>query len=247
SYSWDHYGDLDPDESNDGPRPGALLRLLEHGLAMAGEFPAGPLLDIGCAVGRSAFALAERYERLVLGIDLNYALLRQAQRVLREGRVRYPRRRVGVVYDRRDFPVSWKHMQLVDFWACDAAALPFEDRRFAAATGMNLLDCVPSPWDLLNSLATALQTGGAAVLACPYDWSSSATPLEGWLGGHSQRSPEAGASEAMLRRLLTAGQPQAIPGLRLEAEDEHEWQVRLHDRSVVAYQSHLVVARREGE
>ena len=243
SYTWDHYGDRDPEESSDEPRPGSVVRVLQRGLEMAGELPAGPILDVGCSVGRSSFELAERYDELVLGVDLNFSMLRLAGDVLRSGVVRYPRRRVGLVYDRREFPVSFQRRENVDFWACDATAFPFEDNQFAAAVSLNLLDCVHSPLEFLTSLAAVLRNDCPAVLSSPYDWSVSATPAESWLGGHSQRGPDAGASEPVLRRLLTPGSPQSIPGLRLIAESDADWHVRLHERSVVSYKSHLVVAR----
>ena len=102
-----------------------------------------------------------------------------------------------------------------------------------------------SPLDFLSSLVAVLKVGCPVILSCPYDWSVSATPVEGWLGGHSQRGPDAGASEPVLRRLLTPGSPQSIPGLRLIAESDADWHVRLHDRSAVSYNSHLVIARTE--
>lgn len=85
------------------------------------------------------------------------------------------------------------------------------------------------------------------MLTSPFDWSSGATPLEGWLGGHSQRSSGGGSSEETLRALLTPGaSPSGIPGLTLSAErDGLPWRVRLHDRATMAYRLHLVVAARE--
>lgn len=68
SYAWDHYGDVDPKEAPGDPRPGAVLRNLTAGLELAAAPPPGPVLDVGCAVGRSSFALAERTEELVLGV-----------------------------------------------------------------------------------------------------------------------------------------------------------------------------------
>ena len=49
----------------------------------------------------------------------------------------------------------------------------------------------------------------------------------------------------MLRKLLTPGAlPESNVGLVLEGElPEVEWMLRLHARSVVRYQAHLVVAR----
>jgi SAM-dependent methyltransferase/uncharacterized protein YbaR (Trm112 family) len=245
SYAWDHYGDLDPAEPAGEPRPGSMLRTLQTGLELAGAPPTGPWLDAGCSVGRSSFALAERSGRLVLGVDLNFAKLRLAAQVLREGRVRYPRRRVGLVYDRRDFPVELAGREQVDFWACDASVLPFAAGAFALAASMNVLDCVSAPREFLASLGRVLPAGGKVMLACPYDWSLVATPLENWLGGHSQRSPAAGASEPALRALLTPGSVGSIETLVLKTErDDLQWQVRLHDRSTMTYRLHLVVAER---
>jgi len=108
SYTWDHYGDLDPNEPPDEPRPGSMLRNLELGLEVAGvrhrsssepkrepqqaglhsqtlssrageddwqtgqsaipecAVSAGPIIDVGCSVGRGSFALAERTNQLIL-------------------------------------------------------------------------------------------------------------------------------------------------------------------------------------
>jgi SAM-dependent methyltransferase/uncharacterized protein YbaR (Trm112 family) len=245
-YAWDHYGDLDPDEAPGEPRPGSVLRTLEAGLALGGPLPAGPMLDLGCSVGRTALALAEKTDGLVLGIDLNFAMLRMGLAVLRRGVVRYPRRRVGVVYDRREFLGQFAGNERVDFWACDALNLPFADATFGTAVGLNVLDCVTSPHGLLAESARVLAAGGTALLTTPYDWSPGATPVEAWLGGHSQRGAGAGASEPVLRSLLTPGaHPQAVGGLKLIAETEKvAWHVRLHERSTVGYWLHLLAARR---
>ncbi|MCS6911681.1 MAG: methyltransferase domain-containing protein [Myxococcales bacterium] len=258
SYVHGHYGDLDPEETNrpadtEGSGRLPLLHILETGLAHVAALPAGPLLDAGCAVGRSSFGLAAAFSsgaeaagRLVLGIDLNFSMLRVASRVLRTGQVRYARRRVGLVYDRRTFPVCLAGAERVDFWACDAQALPFPTGTFALAASLNLLDCVASPYAHLLSLGRVLQVGGYAILATPYDWSPGATPIEGWVGGHSQRGPEAGSSEQALRALLgVGGHPAALPGLCLAAEVlSLPWPVRLHDRGTLHYRVHLAVVER---
>ncbi len=247
-YGWDGYADLDPQESAPpagAHPPGAVRRCLERGLDLLGTVPTGPALDFGCAVGRSSFVLAERTSGLVLGIDLNIAMLRLAQRILRQGEVSYPRRRVGIVYDRRRFAVDFAGAERVDFWLCDGLAPPFAAGGFGLAVGLNVLDCVRSPRDFLAAVRGQVREGGAAILASPYDWSPAATPIEAWIGGHSQRGPIAGASEPFLRTLLTAGaHPQSVAGLEWVAEDERfPWHARMHERSTMSYATHLVVAR----
>lgn len=247
SYVRDHYGDLDPQESPQGPdtaEPGSVLRLLDACLQVAGPGDDGPILDLGCGPGRTSFALAQQTRGLVLGVDLNYPMLRTATRVLRDRIVSYPRRRVGLVYDRREFAVELPDTERVDFWACDAAALPFADNTFRQTIGLNLVDCAQDPLGLLQSLARVTSSGGRIVMACPYDWSTGATPVERWLGGHSQRSPLRGDSATLLRSLMTPGaHPAAIDGLRIVAErDGLPWQVRLHERSTMQYSVDLLVA-----
>jgi SAM-dependent methyltransferase len=194
-------------------------------------------------VGRSAFDLAARTDGPVLGVDVNFSMLQVAHGVLRTGTVRYPRRRVGLVYDRRTFPVELPGCERVDFWVCDALALPFPSATFAFASALNVIDCVPSPHGFLHAVAGALHPGARALLSTPYDWSANVTPVEAWIGGHSQRGPDQGASEPLLRRLLDpeAHPPGGVAALRLLGERERvRWQARLHERSTVEYAVHLV-------
>ena len=202
----------------------------------AGVDSSGPILDAGCAVGVNTFALAARLQCLTLGVDLNFAMLRVAGRALREHRLRYARRRVGLVYERRDIDVDVPHPELLDFWCCDVAALPFPGATFDLATSINVIDCVASPKEAVDEIARVLHPGGRAVITTPYDWSPSATPVEQWIGGHSQRGPHGGASEPLLRSMLAQD-------FEIEREEDRPWQVRLHDRSRVEYSIHQIVGR----
>ncbi len=245
-YAWDGYAEFDPQERRGerDPRlaPGAVARCLQRGLAMLPPPGDLPVLDAGCAVGRSTFELAARGDGLVLGIDLSIPMLRLARRVLRTGRVRYGRRRVGLVYDEREFPVTFAGAERVDFWACDALCPPFADGMFGRIAGLNLLDCVASPVGLLLRVARLLHVGGTALLSTPYDWSPAATVPQAWVGGHSQRGQGAGASEPLLRRLFRGGgHPMEVATLRLLGEIEHvPWHARLHDRATMAYDVHVL-------
>ena len=249
TYSWDNYGDLDPSEpetqgSPSTVAPGAVKRCLDLGLDLLGKPFQGPALDLGCSVGRSTFELARHCDTPVLGIDINFSMLRLAQRVLRQGLVRYPQRRVGVVYDRKEFGVEFEAAAQVDFWACDAQALPFAANSFGLAVGLQILDSVASPCGLLDSIGKLVKPGGSVILATPYDWSPQVTAIEAWIGGHSQRGPNRGAAEPVLRTLLTPGaHPQSIKGLRLSKElMDVPWHTRIQDRSTMSYSVHLVTA-----
>ena len=237
-------------EANQSELPGGgIAGVLERGLSLMGVTrPDGPVIDTGCAVGRATFELAQRCDGLVLGVDLNFAMLRAAARVMTHSEVCYARRKVGLIYEQRRFSVPFEDTGRVDFWACDATALPFGCDTFATVVSLNVLDSVASPLDHLRSISRVLRPQGRLVATCPYDWSSAVTVPEAWIGGHSPRSNGAGSSRAVLESLLTPGaHPAAIDGLRIVGQaDDIPWQVRLHERSVTTYQLHMIAAQATG-
>lgn len=248
TYAWDGYGDLDPEEQAQpgGPVPGAARRCLSALLGLsAPRAGMARLLDLGCAAGRTSFDLAAAHPgALVLGADLHLGVLRLAQQAA-SGRLGYPRRRIGLVYDRRAFDVALPGAERVDFWACDATALPFRAGQADLCLGLNLLDCVPDPRALLESLARVTRPGGHVLLSTPYDWSTRATPVGHWLGGHSQRAAHRGAGEPFLQALLEGAADHAVTGLALRAEQaDFPWHTRLHERSAVQYRTHLLALAR---
>lgn len=245
SYAWDHYGEFDPCESgSELAAPGAIVEVLNQACALGfqdGTLPPGPALDVGCGPGRTTLELAKRWsDRLVVGIDIHWSLLRVAANVLRTQRVAYSLRQSGLVYQRREFPMAQVPSN-VEFWACDAQQLPFADEQFGAVLGLNLLDSVASPVQLLRSLNRVAQPSARIVLGCPYDWTSSVTPVEQWIGGHSPRSEQRGACDLQLRAYLS--EQMATGELTLECVAERKrvpWSVRIHDRSRVQFDLDLL-------
>lgn len=228
-YAADHY--------DSEPEAGSAAAVLKRGLQSLDSATEGPCLDVGCSVGRTTFALAERLRRPTVGIDLNFAMLRVASDALRDQRVRYARRSVGLVYEPREIDVRVPAGELVDFWCCDATALPFSDATFAVSSSINVVDCLSSPATGIAELTRVTRPGGEAIVSTPYDWSPGATPVEQWLGGHSQRSERRGASEPVLRSLMSRD-------FEIIDEDAHvPWHVRLHDRASAQYDVHVVVGR----
>ena len=203
------------------------------------------MLDIGCAVGRSTFELAAQFNGLALGIDLNFTLLRIAQVILRTGTISFPLKSVGIVFDRHQYEVVLDNKHLVDFWACDALALPFTNESFHLISALNVLDTVNSPVNFLKSIGHALLNGGNTILATPYDWSPP-VPVHNWLGGHAQRDTEGGVSEILLRKLLTSDENStAIGDLKMIGEIEHHpWHVRIHNRRTASYDTHIIACNK---
>jgi SAM-dependent methyltransferase/uncharacterized protein YbaR (Trm112 family) len=244
TYCRGHWGDRDPGQP--GPREGRVADLLERAAGLMDPAPTGAWLDVGCSVGRATFELAAHTSDLVLGLDMNFAMLRVAHDIAATGRVRHPLRRVGLVYDVREFEVEAGDASRVDFWAADATALPLADAAVQGALSLNLIDCTNSPLGHLLELGRVIAPGGTAAIASPYDWSLNATTIEGWLGGHSQRADDHGSSVAAMRRFLTDTAPaEADPHLRIAAEvEEVPWHVYVHERATMTYLAHLIVANR---
>lgn len=236
-----HFGTC-PDTSSVATGGGNLISAIAP---LLGQLPRTPLaVDLGCSVGGATFALAAHNGGLTLGVDLNFAMLQVARDALRNGRVCFDERRVGLVYQRRELPVCVE--SAVDFWACDVLALPFTPGLFHTALALNVLDCVPAPRQLLGEIKRLLANSGMAVVASPYDWSPQATPPAAWIGGHSQRAPSGGSSTELLRGLLRAdGGQDAVGSLHIERDfGDLQWTLRLHDRATMHYTSDVLMLRR---
>lgn len=245
-YGWAHWGDaLPPSARGQG---GSFAALLAQAFSLLRAAPAGAWIDLGCSVGRGTLELARRGCEMAIGVDLNFSMLRVAERVRRSARALFPLRRVGLVYDRCDAAVADVPRDRVSFWCCDVSVLPFADASFSGALTLNLLECVPSPLGHLVELGRVLAPGSPALYASPYDWSASATPLDQWLGGHSQRSASRGDSAAELRRILSPECAAGIDtGLVIEEEcDGVAWTLQTSDRATVQYATHLARLRRKG-
>jgi SAM-dependent methyltransferase len=241
SYGLSHWGDVAP--ALDGG--GGLVPVIGAALELAGEVR-GRWLDLGCSLGRASFELAARTRAPVLGLDINLGMLRAARRIAIDGRLRHPLRKVGVVYTRREAGLDHAERARVDFWYADATALPFAGAIADGALSLNILDAVQWPLTHLHELALVLVPGGRGIVASPYDWTLPVTPLEGWLGGHSQRGPLAGSSAAELRRILAREhRPTGAPALFIDAErDDVLWSTPMHERARVEYRLDMVRVRR---
>lgn len=210
---------------------------------IGGKNRRGNRLDIGSSVGRASFELAKagHPDDLVLGVDLNFTKLRFAQALMRHGSVEYPRRRLGVIYDthRIEYPDSTA-INNVDFWVCDGTSLPFQDATFTESLSLNVLDCVASPTRHLMELLRLMPVGGTAFIASPFDWTGTVTPVDQWLGGHSQHNEWHGSSEAILRASLDELRGTQNQRFTIRYEEEVPWEVRINQRHSSNYASLLL-------
>ncbi len=156
------------------------VRCVTEFVPLAGQ--GGRALDLGCAVGRSAFELA-RTAQNVIGIDLSQRFISAAKEIQRSGEIRFHRHEEGNAYTsilrRLDPAIDRGRCQ---FEVGDALRLRFDLGTFDFILAANLIDRVHSPKELLAVLRRLLNPGGHLLIASPYTWLSEFTPTQEWLG-----------------------------------------------------------------
>ena len=164
-----------------GPR-----EALDFPLRTVGHFSDGTVdwaLDLGCAVGRSAFEMS-RAAANVIGIDFSAAFIEAAKRMARGETVTYQRleeahRQSGLV---ARLPVG-VHPERVHFEVGDAMDLRADLGGFDRVHAANLLCRLPEPARLIERLPSLVKPGGELVLATPCTWLADYTPPENWPTG----------------------------------------------------------------
>lgn len=139
-------------------------------------------LDIGCAVGRSCYELAEHFAE-VIGIDFSASFIRAAEAVRRDGGLAYSRHDEGVletslVARRPDTAGTEK----ISFRQGDAMSLDVGSLggAFDLVHAANLICRLPEPLRLLRTLPDLVKPGGQLLLTTPSTWLEEYTPHENW-------------------------------------------------------------------
>lgn len=136
-------------------------------------------LDLGCAVGRSSFALEEGFADEVIAIDFSRRFVETAE-AIRDGRIPSCRRySEGHLSERitLDFEVPPTPGR-IRFEVGDAMTLRDDLGVFDLVHAANLLCRLPRPQLLLERLPDLVRPGGLLVLATPATWMEEYTPRE---------------------------------------------------------------------
>jgi putative 4-mercaptohistidine N1-methyltranferase len=178
-----HFGAGDEILTDDRPWPAGMREALDFPIRTAAHFSPGTVnrgLDLGCAVGRSAFEMSRRCEE-VIGIDYSHAFIRAAE-ALRNGEI--------LAYDRREEAAIATRLTAripggidagrLDFQQGDAMNLPDNLGQFDRVHAANLLCRLTDPSRLLARLPGLVKPGGELVFATPCTWLEDFTPPENW-------------------------------------------------------------------
>ncbi len=143
----------------------------------------GEVLDLGCAVGRSAFELTKRFDRVV-GVDFSAAFVSAAEEIRSTGRKEYPRldeghRRTSLVAT----PPAGSRPDRICFETGDAMELRADLGVFDGVHAANLICRLAEPARLLHRLPDLVRPGGHLVITTPCTWLGEFTPPANWPDG----------------------------------------------------------------
>ena len=185
-------------------------------------------LDLGCAVGRSAFELARGCRR-VLGIDYSRNFVTAASELAAHGRLGYKRIDEGRLTTSCEAVVpDGIDRGRVRFEVGDACALRPDLGTFDVVLLANLIDRLPDPSRCLDRLADLVKPGGQLVIASPFTWLEEYTPRDRWLGGYEDGAKRINTASALQDRLSPAFEFQRgmdIPFLIREHARKFQWSV----------------------
>ncbi len=200
----------------------------ESGPRNALEYPArcvsecvtarGRALDLGCAVGRSAFELARSCES-VIGIDFSRRFI-DAANALKSGEIPYLRADEGDITT----PLIARVPAGIDrarvaFEVGDAMDLRADLGQFDVVLMANLIDRLRQPRRCLERLPSLVKSGGQLVITSPYTWLEDFTPRANWL------SPTLDGLRAALAPHFDLVATRDLPFLIREHARKFQWSV----------------------
>ncbi len=183
-------------------------------------------LDLGCAVGRSAFELAAHCAS-VLGIDYSQSFIQAATALRDNGRLPY-RRHEEATRCTEAAAIVPPHLprERTTFEQGDAMNLRADLGAFDIVHAANLLCRLSDPLRCLQRLPDLVKPGGQLLLTTPCTWLEEFTPRDAW--------PAAGDTFAWLQHHLTPHfvleHRQDMPFLIREHARKYQWSVALATR-----------------
>lgn len=178
-----HFGTADEILPPSRSWPEGMRGALDFPVRTAAHFTEGTVsrgLDLGCAVGRSAFELSRSCQE-VIGIDFSHAFIAAAQALAGGASIPYERLEEASqntpLVARLPAGIDGRNLR---FLQGDAMHLPPDLGSFERVHAANLLCRLPEPARLLARLPDLVSPGGELILATPCTWLAEFTPPENW-------------------------------------------------------------------
>ena len=143
-------------------------------------------LDLGCAVGRSSFELAKKFQH-VDAIDFSARFVQQGAKLQAHNRLRYTVPIEGDIVEYREVlldQLGYDDVKgRIEFLQGDACNLKPQFTDYNLVFAGNLIDRLHSPALFLDDIQKRIVSSGLLVLTSPYTWLEEYTNKGNWLGG----------------------------------------------------------------
>jgi putative 4-mercaptohistidine N1-methyltranferase len=198
-----------------GNYPARCARICQE--LMAGRDKA-KALDLGCAVGRTAFELGRVFDQVV-GVDLSSRFVEAAATLQKDGAIDFFRRDEGDLGQR--VTLSLEDLDLaraadkVSFATGDACNLGDSHQNYDLIFAGNLIDRLQDPAAFLGDIHKRLSENGTLVISSPYTLLEEFTPRANWVGGFERngqpRTVLDGMREVLSGHFEEIQAPQDVP------------------------------------
>jgi len=195
-------------------------------------------LDLGCAVGRTAFELSRHFE-YVLGLDFSARFIRMGLQLKEQGFAKFTVVEEGELT--KELTVTMPELKVeefkdrVEFFQGDACNLDPRFTNYDLITAINLIDRLYDPRIFLDMIHERINIGGLLVISDPYTWLEEYTPKEYWLGGFKHKDGKPVHTLDSLKRILAphfrlVGSPRDVPFVIRETK--HKFQHSISEFTV---------------
>ncbi len=210
-----------------GPKDalGFAVRSVTHLIDRSIVSESARALDLGCAVGRSAYELASACVEVV-GVDYSHSFVDAAEHIRRGGSLDYSR------LDEGDATTPLRAVRPADakgegiaFEQGDAMNLREDLGAFDVVHAANLLCRLTAPQRLLERLPTLVKPGGQLLLTTPCTWLAEFTPPAHW--------PQGSTFDWLQEQLaphFTLAHREDLPFLIREHARKFQWSVAMGTR-----------------
>ncbi|NQY93492.1 MAG: putative 4-mercaptohistidine N1-methyltransferase [Campylobacteraceae bacterium] len=171
------------------------------------------VLDLGCAVGRSSFELANHFDEVV-AIDYSHKFIEVAKNLQESVQIDFSVTLEGDLSEKRS--IDLKTLDLLEnknnitFLQGDAQNLDASLNNFDLIFCSNLIDRLQDPKVFLKAIQSRLSENGVLVLLSPYTWLEEYTPKKNWIGGYEKNGQDVFTLEALKSELLSLELAQCI-------------------------------------
>ena len=209
-----------------GNYPARCARICQELMAGRDKLKA---LDLGCAVGRTAFELGRVFDQVV-GVDLSTRFVEAAATLQKDGAIDFFRRDEGELGQRVTLNLEEigldRAAQKVSFAAGDACNLPEEHRDYDLIFAGNLIDRLQNPAAFLRDIHHRLSKNGTLVISSPYTLLEDFTPRANWIGGFEHngqpRTVLDGMREVLSDHFEEIEAPQDVPFVIRETRRKYQ-------------------------